>query len=499
MAHEAQQVDGPGKGSRADALSPADVQQLGTPGADTLDAATGLNGKPVLWDPKDGFRLSPMEVPSVHTQHRCICTALPVPDSLAIFDREKLTGARSMGGGQAPVVWEEARDVYVRDRWGNQWIDLTAAVLLANAGHGVPEIIDAIKAAADKLAASYCYPTEGRAVLTEMLCGLMPEPSAYKAFLLTTGSEAVECAIKLSFSYAKHRNESDRRFFVSFEGDFHGRTLGAQLTGGWPGLKSWIGQLDDRFVQVPFPDGYRTKDVSFDGFLRALSERGIQPHQIAGVMTESYQAVGVNFMPAEYAQALQAFCRKHGIVLTFDEVQAGFGRSGKMFTYEHYGVQPDLVLMGKGITSSLPLSAVVGRSEPGPSEMTSTHGGTPLSVAAAIANINYLQEHRLVENSAQMGEVLMRALRNIQGRYPEHIGAVHGRGLVAALHFVHPGTEEPDPRTAMQIAQGCFDRGVLVPKPFNLIKIAPPLSMGSGPLLESLDVLNQAIAAAIGH
>ena len=187
-----------------------------------------------------------------------------------------------------------------------------------------------------------------------------------------------------------------KKYFVTFENAFHGRTMGAQLAGGIERQKRWMVDRDPSFVQVPFPDGYKNEDTSFDLFLATLRQRGVEPAQIAGVMTESYQGVGPDFLPVEYAQKLEAFCREHDIVLTMDEVQAGFGRTGKMFCFEHYGITPDLIACGKGITSSLPISAVIGRADimelyP-PGSMTSTHSASPLPVAAAIANLEILRE-----------------------------------------------------------------------------------------------------------
>ena len=157
--------------------------------------------------------------------------------------------------------------------------------------------------------------------------------------------------------------------------------MGAQLAGGMERLKTWMVDRDKTFVQVPFPDGYKTRDTSFDGFRRSLRTQGVAPQAIAGVLSETFQGVGPDFMPVEYAQRLEAFCRDHDIVLMMDEVQAGFGRSGKMFAFEHYGITPDLIACGKGITSSLPLSAVIGRSDIiglyAPGSMTSTHSASP--------------------------------------------------------------------------------------------------------------------------
>jgi 4-aminobutyrate aminotransferase-like enzyme len=282
--------------------------------------------------------------------------------------------------------------------------------------------------------------------------------------------------------------------------------MGAQLAGGMQKQKRWLIDSDTTFVQVPFPDGYKNPDTSFDLFLRTLQEKGIQPADVAGVMSETFQGVGPDFMPAEYAQKLEAFCRENDIVLTFDEVQAGFGRSGRMFSFEHYGVQPDLIACGKGLSSSLPIAAVIGREDimglyP-PGSMTSTHSGSPLPVAAAIANLEILLKERLAERAAHMGEILVPELHRIQRKYPSVLGCAGGRGLVAGIQVVKPGTRVPNPDLALAINLSCFHKGLLMFAPVGVagecVKIAPPLTITEEALHESIGVLEEACDEACG-
>jgi 4-aminobutyrate aminotransferase-like enzyme len=283
--------------------------------------------------------------------------------------------------GQPPIIWHKAEGATISDRWGNRWIDWSSGVLITNAGHGHPAICKAIREALDRpLLATYVFPHEGRATLVKMLGDLSPDPDNYMAFLLSTGSEATENCIKLSKTYALEKHGPGKKYMVTFSNAFHGRTMGAQLAGGMAKLKIWMGELDASFVQVPFPDGYKNQDVSFDLFLKTLKEKGVTPKEIAGVMVESYQGVGPDFLPVEYARKMAAFCREHDIVLTMDEVQAGFGRTGKLFCFQHYGITPDLIACGKGISSSLAIAAVIGRKDimslyP-PGSMTSTHSAS---------------------------------------------------------------------------------------------------------------------------
>ncbi|MBI2841900.1 MAG: aspartate aminotransferase family protein [Armatimonadetes bacterium] len=447
------------------------------------------------------YDLTPLAVPLVETKYRTIKTRIPVPESLSIFEALRRSEPQSMMG-QPPIIWDRAEDFIVYDKWGNRWIDWSSCVLVSNTGHGRQEIKEALEETIDQgLLASYVFVHERRAKLSEMLRGLSPDPENYRVFLLSTGSEATENCIKLSRTYALKKYGARRKYIITFENAFHGRTMGAQLAGGIPALKEWIGETDPAFVQVPFPDGYRNRDTSFDLFLSAIGELDISPDEIAGVMTESYQGGGADFLPMEYAKRLEAFCREHDIALIVDEVQAGFGRTGKMFCYEHYGIKPDLIACGKGISSSLPISAVIGRDDImnlyAPGSMTSTHSGSPLPVAAAIANLNILLKEDLPGRAARMGEILIPELERIKRKYPDRIGAVHGKGLVAGVQIVRSGTTEPDPETALGINIACLQKGLLMFAPVGFggacVKIAPPLTIAEDALLESIEVFDQAV------
>jgi 4-aminobutyrate aminotransferase-like enzyme len=282
--------------------------------------------------------------------------------------------------------------------------------------------------------------------------------------------------------------------------------MGAQLAGGMQRQKKWLGELDRSFVQVPFPDGYKNEDTSFELFIQSLKKLGVAPKDIAGVMSESFQGVGPDFMPVDYARKLEAFCRENDIVLTMDEVQAGFGRTGRMFTFEHYGIKPDLIACGKGISSSLPLSAVIGRRDilelyP-PGSMTSTHSGSPLCVAAALASVRLLKKGPYVKNSARLGNILVPEVQRIRSKHPLALGWASGKGLVAGIQVVKPGTKEPDPDTATAINVKCYQKGLLMFAPVGIggecLKIAPPLSITEDALREGIKVFEQACDEVLG-
>ncbi len=446
------------------------------------------------------YSMEPKNVPQVDTPFRRIVTPIPVPESIPILERLRTYEPQSMSG-QPLVIWDRAEGVNVFDKWGNMWLDWSCGVLVTNAGHGRKEIVDAIVAQATKpMLHNYCFPSEARADLTQKLVEIAPE-GLDKAFLLTTGSEATENAIKLSRTHGQAVGGPEKIVFVSYVNGFHGRTLGSQQAGGMPGGKAWIGNLDPGFVQVPFPDGFRGKDLTFDGFLNALASQGVDGKNVCGVMLETYQGAGCNLAPKEYIQKLRAWCDAHDALLIFDEVQAGFGRTGKMFGFEHYETTPDLFCCGKGISSGMPLSAVVGRdavmNQFAPGAMTSTHTGNPVCVRAALASIRLLIDEGLVENAAKMGEVLFAELGKIAEKHARVVRSLQGQGLVAGMHICKEGSEEPDADLAFEINGRCIEKGLLMFSPVGpegeVIKIAPPLCITEDAVREGCAVLAEAM------
>ncbi len=448
--------------------------------------------------------LVPRKVPLVETTHRRIVTPIPVPESIPILERLRRHEPQSMSG-QPLVVWDRAEGFYVFDRWGNQWLDWSSGVVVTNAGHNHPKIQKAIlEQVQHGLVHNYCFPSEIRAQCVEALARVAP-PELNKVFLLTTGAETLECAIKLCRTWGQKIGGRKKIGIVSFQNAFHGRTLGAQMIGGSPALKSWIVNLDPDMIQVPFPDGFRGVDTSFDGFLKALEVQGYSADRVAGVITESFQGGNASFAPTEYVQKLRAWCTEHQALLVMDEVQAGFGRTGTYWGFEHYGVVPDLFCCGKGISSGLPISAVIGRPEimdiyP-PGSMTSTHTGNPVCCVAVLANLRVIEEERLVERARTLGAILQPELRRLRLRFFEHIGMVHGRGLVAALHIVKPGTIEPWSELASRVVVRCTEKGLMLFAPVGYagasVKIAPPLVISEEALREGIAVLEEALEEVI--
>jgi 4-aminobutyrate aminotransferase/(S)-3-amino-2-methylpropionate transaminase len=454
---------------------------------------------------KRKYPLVPVPVQPVKTRFRRIVTPLPVPESVPVFERLECFEPSAMQG-QPPVLIDRAEGASVFDRWGNTWLDWSSGVLISNAGNSNPAVVDALRGMLDRpLLSTYVFAHEKRAELVELLAGICPAPG-YKVFLLSTGSEAVENTIKLAKTYGMQKGGPGRRTIVSFQNAFHGRTMGAQLAGGMAGQKKWLGPLDASFVQVPFPDGYKNPDTRFELFLETIAALGVRPGQVCAVLTESFQGVGPDFFPVEYAKSLENWCRENDVLLVMDEVQAGFGRTGTWFAFENYGITPDLIACGKGISGSLPLSAVIGRPDVmelyPPGSMTSTHSGSPLPVASAVASIRALQEGSFFSNAHALDPVLRDGLCAIQERHRSRVGCVQSRGLVAGIQIVVEETRTPDPETALAINLRCFQKGLLMFAPVGIagecIKIAPPLDIAREALEDGLDALGEAVDEVLG-
>lgn len=457
------------------------------------------------------FSRIPVTVQKVSTKYRNISTALPVPESLQVLEDLDKYESRSMHG-QMPIVWDRAVDFQVSDKFGNTWIDFTSTIFVANAGHANPEICLALKRTVDqKLLHSYTYYTEIRRDYIRKLIEFTPTQFE-KAFLLSSGTEATECALKLM----RLNGQTDGKRkpgIISFEGSMHGRTLGAQMMGGTPAAREWIGYEDPNIHRLPFPYPWTLKDEQgkmisgtalFAAHIETLQKQGVNLEtDICGFILESYIGWGAVFFPADYVQALSAFAKKHHILVTFDEIQSGFGRTGTIFAYQHYGVEPDLICCGKGISSSLPLSAVLGSREimdlPDIGSMSSTHSANPLCCAAGLANIEFIESHHLVEEAKRKGKILLDGLESIRKKFPDRISTVLGKGMVAAILVVDPKTQLADGYTASLICEKAFQKGlILVHTGRESIKMGPPLTIPDDALCEGLAVLEESIREIVG-
>lgn len=440
------------------------------------------------------------------SKFRTIQTKLPTEASAALL-REMETYEPISVQGQPPLIWDRAEGFQVYDLYGNKWLDWSSGVLVANVGHAPQEMRDRIIELTEKgQLFSYCFPAENRIRLAKKLVELTPA-KLNKAYLLSTGSETTECAIKLSRAHGISKHGRKKVGIVSFHSAFHGRTMGAQQAGGSPEAKAWIGNLDPGFLQVPFPDGYLCQDTSFEVFLRSLKEQKVTPEDIAGVIIEPYQGGIVSLADSNYMKRLRAWCDAHDVILTIDEVQSGFGRTGKLFAFEHFGIEPDLLCLGKAISGSLPLAALVGRSDlldqfP-PGSMTSTWGGHSLACGAALVGLDILLEQDLVSNSARLGAYCCDRFLQLKARYSENIGAVHGAGLVWGIHIIDTETGQPNGALAQKIVMDCFEKGLLLFAPVGpggaTVKVCPPLIISEAALDDGFDVFEECCIQAFSN
>ena len=455
-----------------------------------------------------GFSHTPQKVQFVETEFRRIKTAIPVPESIPLLEKMYAIESRAMHG-QLPVVWNRAEGFQVYDAWGNCWIDFTSTIFVANAGHGNRRIVAALKRVLDKpLLHTYTYASQERVDYLDTLIRHTP-PQFEKAFLLSAGTEATECALKLMRLQGQSVGKQ-RGGVICFEGNWHGRTLGAQMLGWNPKQKEWIGYLDPNIFHLPFPYPWRNDaagdPVAYfkDNLKKLLDEQQIDPMKdLCGVMLETFQGWGAVFYPPEFVKAVVEFAREHDMLVAFDEMQAGFGRTGKLFGYMHYGVEPDLLCCGKGASSGLPLAVVLGSKKvmdlPDIGSMSSTHSANPLVCAAGKANLEALLEDGLIENSAKLGQVFHRELNRIQSRFPEHISSVQGKGLVAGVIF-NDLQGQPLSSLCDRISERCMQRGLLVVHTGReSIKLAPPLCISEAPLREGLAVFEQSTADCIAE
>lgn len=453
------------------------------------------------------FSRNPQPVPLVATQHRMIQTAIPAPGTAEILDQLDTFESRSMHG-QLPLVWDRAEDFSIYDAADNRWIDFTSTIFVANVGHSNQHVTAAMKAVLDRpLYSCYAYANKIRADYLKKLIIFAGSPFE-KAFLLSAGTEATEAALKLMRMHGQKQGKR-RRGIICIEGNWHGRTLGAQMMSSNLAQREWIGYQDNDIHHIPFPYPWAVDGSNAEEFLKKglekLERAGIDLAQdVCGFMLETFQGWGAVFYPEEFVQAIERVCRQHGILLAFDEMQAGFGRTGRAFGFQHYGVTPDLICCGKGMGGGVPLSGVLGRAEimdlPDVGNMSSTHSANPLVCAAGMAVIEEIESRDLLTETARKGELLFEALNRLQARFPDRISRLLGRGLIAAVLFRHPQTGEPDGPFTSRVAERCMQKGLLVVHTGReSIKIGPPLTITDAALLEGVDVMGEAIAEVVAE
>jgi len=447
------------------------------------------------------FLLDPVNVPSINTSNRIIKTSIPCEGTKDIIIRMRQRESRSMQG-QMPIVWDKAEGYSVYDRMGNKWIDFTSTIFVTNIGHAHPYLTEALHSTLKKpLIHTYAYFNEKRLEYIEKLVAFASKPFE-KAFLLSSGSEATEAALKLMRMYAQKAGKKPG--IICFEGNWHGRTMGAQQLSSNMSQKSWIGYLDPHIYFLPFPYPWAMQqDMSGKDFflnsLKDLEKKGISPEKdVCGIMLETFQGWGAVFYPNEFILEVEQFCKKNNILITFDEMQSGFARTGKAFGFEHYGVTPDLLCCGKGMGAGLPLSGVIGKAEimdlPETGNMSSTHSANPLVCTAGLVTLEIIESENLIHVSEQRGKLLHSLLKNLQSDFNHCITHILGKGMIASIIFCDLNTKLSAPFLASRVSERCMQKGLLVVHTGReSIKIGPPLIISDDALIEGIDVIREAI------
>jgi 4-aminobutyrate aminotransferase / (S)-3-amino-2-methylpropionate transaminase / 5-aminovalerate transaminase len=430
-------------------------------------------------------------------------TEIPGPRSREILEREQ----RAVAGPlivHAPVVAAEARGSTITDVDGNTLIDFVGGVGVMNVGHGHPAVVRAIQEQAERFVHTdfTVVAYELYVELAERLGALAPISGETRAAFFNAGTEAVENAVKLA------RLHTGRHAVIAFEGAFHGRTLlSLTMTSKTHPYKTGLGPFAPEVYRAPYPNAYRGPDA--DRALASL-ERMFVSHvpseHVAAIVFEPQQGEG-GFLPAPaaFVDGLRRICDEHGIVLVADEVQTGFGRTGRMFAMEHFAVEADLMTVAKSIAGGLPLSGVVGRAEIMDGAHKGAIGGTyignPVALAAAAAVLDVFEEEQLVERAGTLGDVLRSRMLEWQARWPR-IGDVRGLGAMLAIELVHdPATKAPAPELAEAVIDEALGRGLLLLKAGvhgNCIRVLCPLTISEAELGEGLDVWEEALGAVLG-
>jgi 4-aminobutyrate aminotransferase/(S)-3-amino-2-methylpropionate transaminase len=428
-------------------------------------------------------------------------TAVPGPRSKKILERKDKVIADPLSIF-LPVVIAEGRGATLTDVDSNTFLDFTGGVGCLNVGHSHPKVVEAAQEQLTKFAHTdfTIVPYEVYVTLAERLLALSPFTGPAKAAFFNAGTEAVENAIKFARSYTK------RPAVIAFEGAFHGRTLlSMTMTSKTHPYKAGLGPFAPEVYRVPFAQGYRGPDTrtALDALERALVTQVAAEH-VAAIVIEPVQGEGGFVVaPRDFMAGVRRICDEHGIVLVVDEVQTGFGRTGKMFAIEHYGVEPDLITVAKSIAAGLPLSGVLGKAEimdsPPDSSIGGTFVGNPVAQAAALAVLDVFEEEGLLERSQLIGERIRERMVAWQERF-DAIGDVRGLGAMLAIEFVRDrGTKEPDPELAASVVGAAAERGLLLLKSgiySNCIRVLCPLVLTDAELDEALEVWEDALEAA---
>jgi len=432
-----------------------------------------------------------------------IRTEIPGPKSRALMVRRE--AAVPLGHYNAtPLFAEKAEGALIEDVDGNRFIDFAGGIGCLNMGHRAPRVLAAVHEQLDKFL-HLCFsvtPYEGYVAVAEKLNALTPGKFPKKTFLINSGAEAVENAIKIARAYTK------RPAVICFEDAFHGRTLlTMSLTSKTHPYKAGFAPFASDIYRIPFAYEYRgEKNATAESFahhLESAFKKIVAPESVAAVIAEPVLGEGGFIVPPRnYLRILQDICRKHAIVFIADEVQSGIARTGKWFASEHFGIEPDLITMAKSLGGGLPIAAVTGRAEimdaPEVGSLGSTFAGNPLSCAAALAALETIEKEGLLARSTAIGKRFEERARTWQKKWAL-VGDIRGLGGMCAIELVrNPETREPADAETKRIAQFCYEHGLITITAGtfnNVVRILVPLAITDEQFDEGLGVLEAALAS----
>jgi 4-aminobutyrate aminotransferase/(S)-3-amino-2-methylpropionate transaminase len=415
-------------------------------------------------------------------------------------ERRARAVSRGIGMG-APVIAARAENSEIWDVEGNRYIDFGGGIAVVNTGHRHPLVMKRVYEQLEKLThtCAMVMPYEPFIELCEKLNEVAPISGEKKSALVTTGAEAVENAIKFARAY------TGRSDVIAFQGGFHGRTLlGMALTGKVVPYKAKFGPMPPGIWHVPFPVAHH--GVSVDDTMHAIEwlfKADVEPSRVAAIIIEPVQGEGGFYVaPKELMVRLRKLCDDHGILLIADEIQSGFGRTGKFFAMEHYGVEPDLMTAAKSLAGGFPLAAVVGRAKimdaPDPGGIGGTYAGNPIACAAALGVFDAFKADNLLEKAEAQGKLIMERMTAIKAKgRGMPIGDIRGLGAMCAFEMVtEHGGSKPDAAGAKALAAKCLDRGLLILTCgvySDTVRLLTPLTASDALLKEGLDIIESAI------
>jgi len=403
-----------------------------------------------------------------------------------------------------PLVADHAQGSELWDTSGRRYIDFVGGIGVMNVGHNHPRVMAAVREQLDRAThtAFQVVMYESYLRLAERLCEVAPGDGSKKAIFFSTGAEAVENAVKIA------RAATGRSAVISFAGGFHGRTLlTLSLTGTVNPYKQNFGPYAAEIYQTPFPYEYRGwSSKQALAALDELFESAVAPQRVAAIIIEPVLGEG-GFVPAplDFLRALRELTERYGILLIADEIQTGFGRTGKFFAIEHSGVMPDLVTVAKSLAAGFPLSAVVGRAEvmdaPAPGGLGGTYAGNPVACAAGLAVMDVMRDERLPERAARIGSVIEERMRTWAAEH-ELVGDVRVMGAMAGIELVRDRkTKTPADTETARVLTLARERGLLLLRSgmhHNVIRTLMPLNIPDEQLMEGLDILGSALAEVAG-